>query len=150
MTYPEQTRQKAADKLNDAWGTKNWNAYNITQASVGPILCATIEELHAAKAEIAELVAGVREARERMKGYPGYYTDQMDALLAKHPEPKPDPLLIEAREIAKEALDPSSHSKCGCRDEIDRGEWDNKRTVKAVLAALRRGMEMAREARHDR
>jgi hypothetical protein len=145
MTYPEHIRQEAAGKLNDAWGTKNWNAYNITQASVGPILCATIEELHAAKAEIAELVAGVREYIETDGGI-----EELERFLVKYPEPKTDPLLIEARDIAKEALDPSSHSKCGCRDEIDRGEWDNKRTVKAALAALRRGMEMAREARHDR
>lgn len=49
-----------------------------------------------------------------------------------------DPLLLEAREIVKEILDPIRHAKCNCRAEIDEGDWDHKNAIRATLVALRR------------
>lgn len=63
--------------------------------------------------------------------------------IAEHEEPPVDPLLVEAREIVKETLTPENHKRCDCRGEIDRGEWDRGQKVRAALAALKRGMELA-------
>lgn len=60
------------------------------------------------------------------------------------PEPV-DPLLVEAREIVKATLTPERHKNCNCREEIDAGDWDDRHSVRAALAALRRGMELRPE-----
>lgn len=89
-----------------------------------------------------ELVeAGFEIIRQAAKGY--HVQKKAERLLAEL-EPKIDPLLIEAREIVKTTLTPERHRRCNCRDEIDMGKWDSGQKVRAALAALRRGMELAK------
>lgn len=61
--------------------------------------------------------------------------------IAEHEEPPVDPLLVEAREISAE------HSRvCGQFEqaaEYRAGKWDDGATMRKVLIALRRGMELA-------
>lgn len=64
--------------------------------------------------------------------------------IAAHEEAPVDPMLIEAREIVKATLSERSHSKCNCRTEIDAGKWDNGHKMVATVAALRRGIELAK------
>lgn len=59
-------------------------------------------------------------------------------------EDQPYPLLAEARDIVIATLKPDSHKHCHCRDEIASGKWDDGQKVRAVLAALRRGIELAK------
>lgn len=54
-----------------------------------------------------------------------------------------DPDLIEARRIVKETLTPGSHQRCNCRAEIDAGGWDDVQKVRATLAGIKRGRELA-------
>ncbi|MEE4452892.1 hypothetical protein [Novosphingobium resinovorum] len=54
-----------------------------------------------------------------------------------------DPNLIAAREIVKATLKPDSHQRCNCRAEIDAGGWDGGQTVRATLAGIKRGRELA-------
>ena len=58
-----------------------------------------------------------------------------------HEEPPVDPLLIEAREVWAKARDKSGESEIA-RAYRD-GSYDNNDRVILVLAALRRGMELA-------
>jgi hypothetical protein len=53
------------------------------------------------------------------------------------------PELVEARAIVKATLDPNSHARCRCRDQIDRGVWDNRHEMRIALAGIRRGKELA-------
>lgn len=64
--------------------------------------------------------------------------------IARYEEPPVDPLLLEAREIVKATLT-DSHQFCDCRAKIDAGEWDTGQKVRAALAALKRGMELAQK-----
>lgn len=59
------------------------------------------------------------------------------------PEPV-DPLLIEAREICSAAYRAASYTAYA--DEMARGGRDDTIIVHATLAALKRGMELQREA----
>lgn len=52
-------------------------------------------------------------------------------------------LLLEARQIVKATLTPDRHSRCNCREEIDAGEWDKGQKIRATLAGLHRGIEIA-------
>lgn len=52
--------------------------------------------------------------------------------------------LIQARAIVKETLDPRSHTRCRCREEIDAGGWDGGHKVRAALAGIKRGRLLAR------
>ena len=63
--------------------------------------------------------------------------------ISQHEQPPVDPLLIEARGIVKATLTPKNHTGCSCREDIDAGKWDNGQKVRASLAALKRGMELA-------
>ena len=93
MTYSEKVRQKAADRLT-ATDNAGWTADDMTDRSFALALCQCIEELDAAEAEIAELVAFIRDEREtaRLSGLAGEVR-RFDTFLAKYPEPKPDPLV---------------------------------------------------------
>jgi hypothetical protein len=58
--------------------------------------------------------------------------------IAEHEEPPVDPLLIEAREIGATHCPESA-------DAFRVGLRDGHSSVKAILAALKRGMELAQE-----
>ena len=55
-----------------------------------------------------------------------------------------DPDLIAARDIVKATLDPDSHKRCHCRDEIDAGRWDRGQKVRATIAGIRYGRAQQR------
>lgn len=61
--------------------------------------------------------------------------------------PERDPLLIEAREIAAKVAD--AEGLLATADEFRAGKRDDNGTIKATLAALRRGMEL-RDAEVER
>lgn len=61
------------------------------------------------------------------------------AYIAAHEEPPVDPLLIEAREIAGAQIGGSAEVN------IRIGNHDRETLVQAVLTALRRGMELAKQ-----
>jgi predicted RNase H-like nuclease (RuvC/YqgF family) len=127
--YSEKIRQEAADRVK--WtGRPQVGASTIDGEPIGRALCATIEELHAkethranceeqlqaaferearaieeldaAKAEIAELVAGVREALQDCISFQSL-EGALITLLTKYPEPKPDPL-VEALNASLDRL----------------------------------------------
>lgn len=60
-----------------------------------------------------------------------------------------DPDLIEARQIVKATLTPGSHRRCNCRAEIDAGDWDDFQKIRATLAGIKRGRELAAVCRSD-
>jgi len=66
--------------------------------------------------------------------------------IAEHEEPPVDPLLIEAREIAAAAIEavPGEWSRHP-PDSYRAGEHDDEPGLKAIVTALKRGMELARE-----
>ncbi len=70
--------------------------------------------------------------------------DAFARYIASKEEAPVDPLLIEARKIVKAGLSERSHAKCNCRKEIDAGEWDNGGKVKAALAGIKRGFQLAK------
>lgn len=47
-----------------------------------------------------------------------------------------DEAMKMARRIVKATLRPDRHERCNCREEIDRGAWDNGHPMKAALAAI--------------
>lgn len=55
----------------------------------------------------------------------------------------PSPDLLEARNIVKATLTEQSHRGCNCRAQIDAGKWDDGHKVRATLAGIRRGRELA-------
>jgi hypothetical protein len=81
-----------------------------------------------------------------------YYSDScgacaaLAAYIAAHEEEPVDPLLIEARQLAarcaRERGDPQNEEWCLG------GGADDAPVVQVALAALRRGMELAREKSH--
>ena len=71
------------------------------------------------------------------------------AMIEKYePHRKPvDPLLVEARKIMADyyrEIWGADDLAAGC----ERGDWDDNGHVSTVITALRRGMELAREADH--
>lgn len=68
--------------------------------------------------------------------------------IAQHEEPPVDPLLIEAREIAAKVVEKAENDgeeydwSRHCRS----GSYDDRSDVQIALAALKRGMELEREA----
>jgi hypothetical protein len=89
--------------------------------------------------ELARL-DGAGRGQGRYDGH--YYADMHKAFaryIAEHEEPPVDPLLIEARKLASELS-----KDAGSFDFIS-GRFDDWYAVRAALAALRRGMELARE-----
>lgn len=66
------------------------------------------------------------------------------AIVALLPEPV-DPDLVEARQVVIDTLAPENHARCNCREEIANGGWDSGQKVRASLAAIKRGRELARQ-----
>lgn len=89
----------------------------------------TDEQLDEQRDRIATLEAEVERLRE--------------LLLAstEHEEPPVDPLLIEARKL----VECSVHWSPQTDRDLQSGKNDNTPEVKVALAALKRGMELARE-----
>lgn len=92
----------------------------------------------------------IERAFERAKehGHVGVPCGAIDAFaryIAAHEEPPVDPLLIEAREIAVRVLNQHPNPSPITASEIRSGSWDRQPVVQAPFAALRRGMELARE-----
>lgn len=67
--------------------------------------------------------------------------------IAEHEGPPVDPLLIEAREIAAVAVEGAPGRFTFPPKSYREGERDDEPGVKAIIAALKRGMELAREAK---
>lgn len=65
--------------------------------------------------------------------------------IAEHEEPPVDPLLLEAREIAAVAVEGAPGRFTFPPKSYREGERDDEPGVKAIIAALKRGMELARE-----
>lgn len=63
--------------------------------------------------------------------------------IAEHEEPPVDPLLIEAREMAAKVAFDKDWFVHG--ESIQSGQRDDHSDVQIALAALKRGMELARE-----
>jgi hypothetical protein len=71
------------------------------------------------------------------------YFEALTRYIAAHEEPPVDPLLVEAREIAlKFALPGRMHGIASAF--VRKGAADDTDSVKAVLAALNRGIELAK------
>lgn len=81
------------------------------------------------------------------------YKHALARYIAEHEEPPVDPLVIEAREAFKE-YGPTRYTGTDCLmpgnaparvETILRGEGDDYWEMRVVLAALRRGIELARQ-----
>jgi hypothetical protein len=64
--------------------------------------------------------------------------------IAEHEEPPVDPLLVEAREVAAQWFESMRQGRSEQSELTRRGEDDNSFWVQIALAALERGMELAR------
>lgn len=122
MTIEELAAQRCADEWNESELSLQykWKPTNF------------IESARSQRVQYRLLVERIHHAIE------AFEAGDKDALEPfKLVEPV-DPLLLEAREIVKEILDPIRHAKCNCRAEIDEGDWDHKNAIRATLVALRR------------
>lgn len=63
--------------------------------------------------------------------------------IAEHEQPPVDPLLVEAREIVAKYYDDEGQPNHA--QAIRAGNWNETGLVKSALAALRRGIELAKE-----
>lgn len=94
---------------------------------------------------VERMVAHFRSVHKHYEGYRDIenpHLAEVREIFSLLPVPV-DPDLIEAREIVKATLTEGNHKRCNCRSEIDAGEWDNGQKVRATLAGIKRGRELA-------
>jgi len=89
-------------------------------------------------------MSGDADHLQRYHSYTGHGSFRaLCDMIAKYEQEPVDPLLLEARKLVSENSRQAGHGPWA--DECLAGEHDTSRSVVVVLAALRRGMELAKE-----
>lgn len=99
--------------------------------------------------QLEDTVRGILWVAQPHSGQCGMTLEQDEVeALAEHfalfPPVAIDDDLLAARDIVKATLDPDSHKRCHCRDEIDAGRWDRGQKVRATIAGIRYGRAQQR------
>ena len=147
--------QRAADELNvECGGTWTTSAYAPTTLQTTMRLLARIDELEARTKRRSEpMPEPVPEWLRRLSVaemqkdlgpkltsvWPGWTIARM---IWERGDVEPvDPLLIEARKLFN-GRHPSDDENAAM---VIKGEWDDRPVIQSILAALKRGMELAKE-----